>query len=496
MSEPEGNMKIRVARTLKWNVFDKLSTQVLYAVTGVILARVLSEADFGLVGAVLVFQAFASMFIEGGFSYALIQRKEPTERDYSSVFWFNMAMAVGLYIILFFSAPLIAGWFQNDVRLIALSRVMFLSFIINTAAIVPTSRLMKRMEVKMVAVSNSLGLIAGAVVGIVLALTGFGPWALVWQTIALASVKTSVLWISTRWRPIKYFSWAVLRSFFRVGGGMLVTSFLNTLFLNAYSFIIGNRAGLVSLGYYTQADKWSKMGVQSLSQVLTSSFLPVLSKYQDQPERYAAVTSKMNRFTAYLALPALGMLMVLAAPIFHILFGTKWDPSIILFQLLLLRGMFTVMSSLYNNYVVSLGKARLIVYTELIRDGAAVLAIIATLPYLIRELPGNPTWGIGIFLWGQLAASVVAWAVMLVIVSKVTWRTPWQYLRDIAPYVALTIVVCGAMLLEGMVLTNAWALIFVQGLTGLGLYLGINRMLRSKVQADVLEYILGRFRRK
>ena len=159
---------------MKWNLIDKLTTQLLYGVTGVILANVLDKEDFGLVGAILVFQAFASLFVDSGFSYALIQRKHPSRLDYSTVLWFNLAMACAIYVVLWFAAPLIALCFDNDQRLIPLSRVMFLSFILNAAAIVQTNRLMKLMDVRMVAASNALGLTVGAIVGIGLVLTGFG----------------------------------------------------------------------------------------------------------------------------------------------------------------------------------------------------------------------------------------------------------------------------------------------------------------------------------
>ena len=171
-SGEEGNLKTAVARTIKWNVIDRVSSQVLYAVTGIVLARMLSQEDFGLVTAILVFQAFASLFIDSGFSSALIQRKDPTRLDYSTVLWFNLGTAVVLYIILFFASPWIATLFGGDERLIPLARVMFLSFILNASAIVQTNMLMKRMEVKMVAVSNSVGLIAGSVIGIYMAVTG------------------------------------------------------------------------------------------------------------------------------------------------------------------------------------------------------------------------------------------------------------------------------------------------------------------------------------
>ncbi|MDE6125808.1 MAG: oligosaccharide flippase family protein, partial [Muribaculaceae bacterium] len=174
-------LKTLTARSVKWNIIDRVSSQLLYAVTGVVLARLLSQDDFGLVGAMLVFQAFATLFVDSGFSYALIQRKAPTRLDYSTVLWFNLLVACAVYVVLYFAAPLIADCFQGDRRLIPMSRVMFLSFILNASAIVQTNRLMKRMDVKMVAVSNSVGLFAGAIVGISLALGGYGAWAIVWQ---------------------------------------------------------------------------------------------------------------------------------------------------------------------------------------------------------------------------------------------------------------------------------------------------------------------------
>lgn len=494
--DEDADLKLRTARTLKWNVIDRVSSQVLYAVTGVVLARVLSQEDFGLVGAILVFQAFASLFVDSGFSTALLQRKSPSQLDYSTVLWFNIAMATGIYVALWFCAPFIADLFQGDQRLIPLSRVMFLTFIINATSIVQVNRLMKRMDVKMVAVSNTIGLVASAVVGIWMALTGWGAWAIVWQSIALATVKSAILWATNHWLPMLRFSWSALRSFFAVGSGVMFTSFLNTVFQNLYSFFIGNRVGLVSLGYYTQADKWSKMGVMSLSQVLTASFLPVLSHVQDDPERYARMTAKMNRFTAYLLFPAMGFLVVMATPIFHVLFGTKWDASIVLFQILLVRGIFTVLSLLYNNYILALGRSRLIVYMEILRDSVAIVAILITLPYMAMTTPGDPVCGLRILLWGQLIASVITWFVTLVVAARLSGRAWAKYIVDCLPYVAETLAIMAVMIMLAAVIENPWILLAAQGIAGLGLYLAINAMLRSQIQRDALDYLLHRFRKK
>ena len=494
MAEPD--LKLRTARTLKWNVIDKVSSQVLYAVTGIVLARVLSPEDFGLVGAVLVFQAFASLFVDSGFSAALIQRKSPTDTDYTTVFWFNMGTAVALYLLLWPCAPLIADLFQGDMRIVPLARVMFLTFILNASAIVQTNRLMKRMDVRMVAVSNVVGLVVSGAVGIGLALGGFGAWAIVWQSIALAAVKSAVLWVTGHWWPALQFSWSALKSFFKVGSGIMVSSFLNTVFQNIYSFFVGNRVGLAGLGYYSQADKWSKMGIASLSQVLTASFLPVLSQFQDDPERFSNAMGKMNRFTAYLLFPVFGLLILATEPLFHLLFGAKWDASIVLFQLLMLRGVFTVLTSLYNNYILSLGRAALLVYTEVLRDGLALAAIAVTLPYIALSYPDDLTCGIRILLYGQLIASAVTWVVTLVVTVRVGHRNLWLSLRDLLPYAIEAAVALGVAAVVGRLVEAPLAVMAVEGIVTLVVYMGANAALRSRIQAEALQYIFGRFLKK
>ncbi len=489
------DLKLRTARTIKWNVIDRISSQVLYAVTGIVLARVLSQEDFGLVGATLVFQAFAALFVDSGFSYALIQRKNPTQLDYSTVLWFNIGIATLLYVILWFCAPLIAWCFQNDPRIIPLSRVMFLSFIINATAIVQTNRLMKRMDVKMIAISNTIGLIISGVVGITLALTGYGAWAIVWQTITLATIKSLILWFTSHWLPSLKFSWTALKSFFSVGSGMMITSFLNTLFQNIYSFFIGNRVGLVSLGYYTQSDKWSKMGIMSISQILTSSFLPVLSQVQDDAERFSRTTAKMNRFTAYILFPAIGFLIVMSTPIFHLLFGEKWDPSIMLFQLLLLRGIFTVLNSLYNNYIISLGKARLVVYMEVVRDCASLIALFATIPFVAMTTIDDPVYGVKILLWGQVIASAISWVVTLFVTAPLSHRSRMNFIIDLVPYVVQVALIMIPMWALSLVIENVVLLLIAQIAVGGALYFTINYLLRSQIQKDAIDYFMYRFRK-
>lgn len=479
------SLKLRTARTLKWNTIDKVSSQVLYAVTGIVLANVLPREDFGLVGAVMIFQAFAILFVDSGFGAALLQKKEPEEKDYSTVFWFNLVMSCGVYVVLFFCAPLIARLFHNDLRLIPLSRVMFISFIICALGIVQTNRLMKRMDVRQVAVGNVVGLVVSGVVGIWLALSGAGAWALVWQSITLYTVKTGWLWVTQRWLPGFVFSWQSLKSIWRVGAGVFTSSFFNTLFQYIYSFVIGAFYALASLGDYTQADKWSKMGSASLSQILTSSFIPLLAKYQDDREQYHAMMTKINGFTAFLTFPVMLAPVVMATPLFHLLFGMKWDSAIILFQVLMIRGIFVVLIAVGNNYLLSLGKARKLVVVEVVKDVSTVIAILATV--FMQSVPA--------LVWGQLAASVFTYLFVLWLVCRDTSMKPSVFFASQWRYPLLAMVAVAAMWAVSFVPVAAWLLLVIEFAVGAIVYFGILRLLRDKYLYQGAAYAFGRFKR-
>lgn len=422
-------MSSSTAGTLKWNTIERLSSQVLYAVVGIVLANILSQEDFGLVGALLVFQAFATLFVDSGFSSALIQKKNPSPSDFSTTFWFNLAVSIVLYIILFICAPLIADIFQGDRRLIPLSRVMFLSFILNGLGLIQSTMMIKRMDVKMLAIANIVGLSISGATGIVLAVTGFGPWALVWQTVTLAAVKSAWLWITGNWWPTAPLSMDSLKSMWRLALSVFSSSSLNTFFLYVYSFVIGAFYSLKSLGIYTQADKWSKMGYSSVSQIITISFLPVLSKYQNESDAFKDCMSKVNRFTAIILFPALIGLTILGEPIFHLLFADKWDAAIPLFQTLAVRGIFIVLISLSTNYLLALGYGKRLFSVELIKDGIIIVALLSTIWFDSLE------W----LVIGQLIASAITYSIAVFILMKATGYRYMKFLLDYMPALLLTL---------------------------------------------------------
>lgn len=487
-------LKQKTATTIKWNAIDRISSQLLYAMVGVVLANILTPEDFGLVGALLVFQAFAILFVDSGFGAALLQRKDPTEEDYSTVFWFNLAVSVVVYVILFLCAPLIADIFQGDKRLIPLSKVMFLTFVLNGLAIVQTNRLMKRMDVKQIAVSNLIGLTASGGVGVWLALTGAGAWALVWQSVTLSAVKTAWLWITGHWLPKTGFKVSSLKRIWRIGLSVFSSSALNTLCQNIYSFIIGAMYSLSSLGLYTQADKWSKMGSASISQILTASFVPLLSGVQDDPERFKRYVTRINRFTGFILFPIMLGVAALGAPLFHTLFGAKWDGAIILFQILMVRGVFVTLSSLHSNYLLSLGYGKRLFSIEVVKDSMIFVAILCTVWF--KSVPA--------LVWGQLVASVLTFVVSQSVVSRSVGYGWGRTLRDLMPSFLIALVACVPVILLVYcgVLPTMNSLMFtgmLQLLCGLvigfGVYIVLSKLFRLPELAEGIAYLTGKFRR-
>lgn len=431
----DSELKRKTAKTLKWNSIDRIATQVLYGVSGVFLAILLSKEDFGLVSVLAIFQAFAILFVDSGFGAALLQKKNPDDDDYSTVFWFNLCVSVVVYAILYLCAPLIAQFF-GDVRLIAMSRVMFLTFVLTGLGIVQTNRLMKRMDVKQIAVADLLALTISAGIGIWLALVGFGAWAIVWQSVALAAIKSGWLWLKGHWSPKAVFSMRTMHDIRHIGLSVFSSQMLNTVFLNIYQFVIGKCYSLGQLGVYSQADKWSKMGSASLTQIMTSSFVPLLSGVQDDLATYHRYMTRIDRFAAMVAIPGLVIVAACGESLFHALFGTKWDVAIPLFQILCIRGIGVVFISLYSNFMMSLGRGKEIVMVEVVKDVATVAALLLTVFSMSLD----------VIVWGQLAATIVVWIASGIMVARVTGYQMSQLAKDLCPFLIVGVVSAMAMI--------------------------------------------------
>ncbi len=480
------SLKLKTARTIKWNTIDRLCTQLLYLVVGVVLANVLSQEEFGLVGVLLIFQAFATILIDGGFGMALLQKKEPKQKDFSTVFWFNLCVSLLIYALLWLSAPLIADFFHGDKRLVPLSRWLFLSFVVYGLSLVQGVRLMKEMNVRQIAVANIAGLVCGGVIGVWLALDGYGAWALVWQTLTNAIVRTSWLWISGRWRPSLRFSRRSLREILPVGLGTLSSQVLNTASQYVYNAVIGGFYSIRSVGVYTQADKWSKMGSATMIQIITSSFVPLLAKFSDDTAAHSRYVARINRFTALILFPAMIGLCLIGAPLFHTLFGNKWDEAIPLFQILSIRGIPVVLIQLFYTYAVSLGRSKSMVAIEIVKDSLIFVAILLTVA----------SFSVETLVWGQLGASAATLIVAATIASSITRYPLRRIAADFIPFFILSLVAGAAAWFAGAWIDAPWLKLLVELATGLVVYLLMLLLFRIPELPEMTAYLFGRFSRR
>lgn len=471
-------LKHKTVKTVKWSTIDRLSSQVLYAVVGVVLANKLSKDDFGLVGALTIFQAFAMIFVDSGFGAALLQKKAPEERDYSTVFWFNLLVSMAIYWTLFFCAPLIGDIF-HDSRLDSMSRVMFVSFVVNGLGIVQTNRLTKAMNMRPVALANIVALAVSGGLGIGLALGGFGAWALVWQTLSLAIVKTLLLWVAGKWMPAAVFSRATFREIRRVGGSVFSSSVLNTSCLQIYNFVIGAFYSLPLLGVYTQADKWSKMGSASISQIMMSSFVPLLSGVQDSREAFVRYIRRINRFTAFIVFPFMVWLTAAGEPIFHFLFGHKWDEAIPLFQILMIRGIFVVLSALYNNFLLAKGKARGLFILEVVKDVITVAALFSTVWTFSLE------W----LVWGQLAASLLTWIISVGLTCRSLQLKSSDLLPDLLPFIGASLLMGVGCYMLGLLTVAPAVKLLIEFAAGALVYIAALRLQDTGELKEAMAYL-------
>lgn len=470
-------LKEKTVNALVWSTVDKTFSQVIYAIVGIILANTLFPEDFGLIGIITVFSAFLTIFVDSGFTVVLIQRKEITKEDYNTVFFFNLLVAIALYLLLFSLAPCLSIWF-GDARLTSLSRVMFLTVIIQAFGLVQSSILMRKMHMRAFAISNIVPLLVSGTLAVIMALSGYGPWALVAQALALATTRSILLWVQNSWRPRVQFDKTSFLSLYSAGKNMFLTSFTGTLFQNLYPLIIGIWYNMKELGYYVQADRWSKMGYTALGQALGQSLFPALSSIQDDPERMRRVFGKTNRTAAYLSFPFFLGLIVVATPLFHVLFGTKWDASIPLFQLLLIKGIFFVFTTLMTNYLLAQGRTRTIFHFELMKNGVIVLAILLTVRISIPAL-----------VVGQAIAGVIHYIIALVITSRVTGYTIKQQLKDIFPYIVMGGVICLLLTFVPLITANPYLQLTLQIILGFLAYTSINKLLGSTIQQDIFNTI-------
>ena len=463
----ESNLKNRTILGMIWSALQRFGTMALSFVSNLVLARLLSPDDFGAIGMLAIFIALSTNFIEGGFGAALVQKTNPTQRDYSTIFYWNLSLAIVLYVIIWFCSPLIASFYNIEI-LGNLLRFQALILIVNALGIVQRTRLRKQLEFKKIAMVDLSSSIIAVTVAITSAYSGLGVWSLVAYQLTLSGCQTIGVWIAHQWTPSFVFDFHSFRSLFKFGGFLLISDLLNTLCDNIQGLIIGKRFSPATMGYYAQAKRLEEMPTMSLSTIVSQVTFPVFSQLKGDRVSLRAAHIKCVHATNFINIPLMSLLMVIAQPLILLLFTDKWLNSVPYFQILCVSGLANCLQSINYQLYVAMGHSKSMFKWNLLKRGVGIILI------LVGSL-----MGVKGILWGMVIGFWFTYFVNARLAGSITGYTLGKQLFEILPIALVALVSCALAHLLGNAVSWHYALtMMVQILVFLLSYVTLSGVLR------------------
>lgn len=477
---PEESLRYKTKKGLYWKFFDMFANYGMQFIVGIFMARMLSPEDYGITALPAVFFAIAGIFIGGGFGTALIRKPEVTEKDLSTAFYYSIAVGVFCYTVLFFSSPYIAKFYNAPV-LKSLIRVTALSFLWGPLITPQSVILNRRMDFKNPTRISIINKIVGSIVGITMAYTGYGVWALVGSGLVSSLMGLFQTWWVVKWLPKAPFSKESFRYLWNFGNKMMGISLLNTLYANIVTVLVGKFGGARDLGNYNRAKSYAAMPSSHVTGILTSVSFPALSKMQDDDERLAYNYRKMIRVSSFLVFPVMLMLSALAHPIVITMVTAKWEPCVILLQIMCFTFMFQPAQILNLNLLQVKGRPDLALRIEILKKIVGALVFIyAAIKFTLVELC------ITDFCYTMFALIVNTYYTgKLINVGYI------RQMKDLMPSLILSLAMFGAILFTNTLTDNMIAQILIGGTIGTIIYLGGSYILKFP-ELEETKYLLSR----
>lgn len=434
------SLKQKTLSGLSWSFAETSSNQGLTFFIGIILARLLEPSEFGLIGMITIFIAVSTSLINSGFSQALIRKKNCTDTDYSTVFYFNLAVSFLLFIILFFLAQPISRFFEEPL-LEKLVKVISLVIIIDAFAIIQRTILTKRIDFKLQTKVSVISNVSSGLIGIYLAYRGYGVWSLVAKQLSQQGFNSLLLWFWNRWLPTQKFSYNSFKELFSFGSKLLISGLIDTIYRNVYLLIIGKFFSAADLGYFTRAQQFSELPSQNINCVIQRVTYPVLSSIQDDIPRLKTSYQKLIRSTMFITFIVILGLAAVADPLVITLIGEKWRASVIYLQMLSLVGMMYPLHSLNLNMLNVLGRSDLFLKLEIIKKSLAVPTIIV-----------GVLLGIKIMIVGMIVNTFIAYYLNSFWSGRFIGYSFKQQVKDILPSFSLALSIAAVVFFTGMLL--------------------------------------------
>ncbi|MDO9634671.1 MAG: lipopolysaccharide biosynthesis protein [Paludibacter sp.] len=391
---------------LSWSSINIGSIQIIQLVIGIILARILMPEDFGLIGVLYIFIGISTVLIDGGFGQGLIRKQDADQKDFSTIFLFNIFISICLYLLLYFTAPFIATFFSQP-ELTSLSRVLFLSVLLYPFYQIQLVQLLKQLDYKSIAIINIISVSVSGVLAATLALKGLGVWSLVYQQLAFHLIKAITFPFFLKWKPTLIFSVFTIQSLWRFSVPMLGQSVLNVIFNQIYLIIIGKFYPITQVGYFAQANKYSETVNVASQNIISSATFPLLAKIQNDKERTLRVYRKLITAVSTVTFPLVIFIFIAAEPIIITLITEKWMNSAILLQLLLIANIFNPMFTININILNAQGSSKKTLKLEIFKKSLILISILGCFRY-----------GIEIMLAGFVVANILAYLISMVYIKQ------------------------------------------------------------------------------
>ena len=454
-----------VVNNFIWRFAERCGAQAVTLIVSIVLARILTPGDFGTVSLVMVFTTIMQVFVDSGLGTALIQKKDADDLDFSSVFYFNFAVCLILYAVMFMAAPLIAG-FYNDTSLILIIRVISLTIIISGVKGIQQSYVSRNMLFKRFFFATLGGTIFSAFLGIGMAYAGCGVWSIVAQQLSNTAIDTLILWVTVKWRPKKLFSWKRLKGLLSYGWKLLISSLLDTVYNNLRNLSIGKIYTSADLAYYNQGDKFPKVIVTNINASIDSVLLPSMAGEQDHRDRVKSMTRRAIKTSTYIMAPLMMGLMFCAEPVVKLLLTDKWLPCVPYLRIFCFTYMFWPIHTANLNAIKAMGRSDLFLKLEIVKKIMGLTLLLLTMRISVMAMAYS------LIVSGICSQVINSWP---------NWKllnyNYFEQLRDILPSIIIALIMGIIVYFVGFLRLPTIVILLIQVLTGAAIYIGVSALL-------------------
>lgn len=467
------SLKNKTVKGVGWSFADNIASSGISFLVGLVLARLLTPEEYGLIGIITIFIMVFNSIVDSGFSNALIRKNDASDRDYNTVFITNLLLSVFLFVVLYACAPAISRFFTQP-QLIPLTRAMGCIVIINAFAIIQRTILVKRIDFKTQTKVSLISSIASGVVGIGMAISGMGVWSLVGQQISRQLLNTLFLWVYNKWLPKLQFSVASFKELFSFGWKLLVSGLIDTIWKEIYQLVIGKYYSTETLGQYTRAHQFSSVFSSNLTTIVQRVSYPVLSSIQDDKQRMKAAYKKVIKTTMLVTFVCMLSLAAIAKPMVLVLIGDKWLPCVAFLQILCFSMMLYPLHAINLNMLQVQGRSDLFLKLEIAKKTIAVI------PVLLGIF-------IGIYwmLWGSVITGIIAYYLNAYYSGKFLGYSIWEQVKDILPSFCIALCVAVIVYILSYLPLSHFFVLPIQLICGFLIVWGLCEMSHSEEYLDI-----------